>query len=90
MSFPSFVLFSHTGLYQSAQNITNGHLCTACCEVPEDTRKEMLRLQAEKSQPGGGKKFWAEMAQIQGVYEDCHGLRFRPPRLGSRLQQRDP
>lgn len=66
------------GLYQSAQNIINGHLCGEdCCEFPADVKKELLRLQIQKSQPGGGKKYWAEMATKQDIFEDEHGLRFR-------------
>jgi hypothetical protein len=65
------------GLYQAAQNIINGHICSQCCSLPQEIREELLKLQTRKSAPGGGKYFWSESAEKVGVFEDEYGLRFR-------------
>lgn len=80
------------GVYQSAQNIINSHMMSmpddqhkhditsssSCQEIPLEVQNDLLKLQIQKSRPGGGKKYWGECAEAQGVYEDEHGLRFRP------------
>jgi len=71
-----------SGVYQAAQNVTNIHLCVNCTRIPPDIREELLKLQSNKSSAGGGKNYWGDCAQIFGVYEDEHGLRFRPQEEG--------
>ena len=66
------------GLYQAAQNQANGHLAEHCNHVPAEVRAELIRLKDRKSSAGGGKKYWADGVRVLGVYEDAHGLRFKP------------
>lgn len=37
-----------------------------------------MKLQTKKSAPGGGKHYWSQGASSLGVFEDVHGLRFKP------------
>lgn len=65
-----------TGLYQAAQSLASGHLCTHCKHIPPGVRQELLVLKEKKSSAGGGKDYWGEGVRILGVYEDASGLRF--------------
>lgn len=64
------------GIYQAAQNIANTHLTQKCNTISSELRKELLQLQAKKSAPGGGKKYWVEAAEQKGVYNAADGIRF--------------
>lgn len=67
-----------SGIYQSAQNIMNSHLAKDCGKVPKSVRERLLSMSNRKSPPGTGKAYWSEEAVKVGIYEDEHGLRFRP------------
>ncbi|KAG7358929.1 hypothetical protein IV203_015518 [Nitzschia inconspicua] len=65
------------GLYQAAQSMASGHLCSHCGHIPQGVRQELIVLRERKSSAGGGKKYWGDGVRVLGVYEDEHGLRFR-------------
>ncbi|KAG7354874.1 hypothetical protein IV203_004230 [Nitzschia inconspicua] len=65
------------GLYQAAQSMASGHLCSHCGHIPQSVRQELIVLRERKSSAGGGKKYWGDGVRVLGVYEDEHGLRFR-------------
>lgn len=64
------------GLYQAAQSLASGHLCTHCDHIPTVIREELLILKEKKSSAGGGKDYWGDGVRIIGVYENDDGLRF--------------
>jgi len=67
-----------TGVYQTAQNITNSHLSQLCHRIPAPIRRELQLLQSKKSGAGGGRKYWSESAEACGIYEtETEGLRFK-------------
>eukprot|EP00934_Nitzschia_sp_Nitz4_P009433 Nitzschia sp. Nitz4//scaffold211_size37880//7144//8464//NITZ4_007700-RA/size37880-augustus-gene-0.58-mRNA-1//-1//CDS//3329541961//9423//frame0 len=72
------------GLYQAAQSMASGHLCSHCNHIPPAIRQELLILRERKSSAGGGKKYWGDGVQVLGVVEDTDGLRFRKPRKSER------
>lgn len=64
-------------LYQAAQNIVNLHLPELCESVPPPVRANLIRLSNKRSSVGGGKNYWSDTAQIQGVWDTPDGgLRF--------------
>ncbi|CAB9506777.1 expressed unknown protein [Seminavis robusta] len=66
------------GVYQTAQNITNSHLCQLCHCIPVSIRRDLQLLQSKKSGTGGGRRYWTESAEACGVYEiETGGLRLR-------------
>lgn len=71
--YPSKLL----GLYQAGQNMANSHLAQYCQQIPKEIRDEMERLGNKKSAAGGGKDYWANGAELLGIVEDDHGLRFK-------------
>ena len=71
--YPSKLL----GLYQAGQNMANSHLAQYCQQIPKEIRDEMERLGNKKSAAGGGKEYWANGAELLGIVEDDHGLRFK-------------
>jgi len=66
-----------SGLYQAAQSMASGHLCSHCGHILKDLREELLVLRERKSSAGGGKKYWADGLRVLGVIEDESGLRFK-------------
>ncbi|CAJ1957883.1 unnamed protein product [Cylindrotheca closterium] len=66
-----------SGLYQAAQGMASGHLCSFCNQIPSALRNELMILREKKSSAGGGKKYWADGVRVLGVIEDEHGLRFK-------------
>jgi hypothetical protein len=65
------------GVYQTAQNLARKHLIGTCPHVPLDCRQRLTELCESKSALGTGKRYWAEKAQMSGVFEDDSILRFR-------------
>jgi hypothetical protein len=63
-------------IYQAAQNMTTIHLLTRCKNVTESIRHEFITLRKCKSGTGGGKLYWNEGAQMNGVREVNDCLRF--------------
>jgi hypothetical protein len=68
------------GIYQAAQNLASQHLLASCSHVPDDVRQELVRLKecgkVDDAKSSGGKQQWADRADVLGVVEDEHGLRF--------------
>lgn len=66
-----------TGVYPAAQTMAKVHLLDHCTRIPPSLREELAKLQQSASR-GGGRKVWAEMTRVLGVYEDSErgGLRF--------------
>ena len=65
-----------TVLYQAAQNIVNVHLPELCESIPQDIRSKLVGLDNKRSSVGGGKNYWSDTAQIQGIVDTENGLRF--------------
>ena len=57
--------------------MANSHLTQHCQQIPKEIRDEMEQLGNKKSAAGGGKEYWAKGAELLGVMEDDHGLRFK-------------
>lgn len=72
-----------TVLYQAAQNIVNIHLPELCESMPEDIRAKLVKLENKRSSVGGGKNYWSDTAQIQGIIDTDNGLRFDESKIGS-------
>lgn len=70
------------GLYQAAQNMAKNHLCRHCRLIPEETRHRLIGLRDCKRRAAGGKKYWAEGAQVSGVRQGSDGLRFKMSTTG--------
>lgn len=67
-----------SGVYQTAQNITNTHLCQLCHRIPASIRRNLQLLQSKKSGSGGGRKYWSESADSTGICEvEGRGLHFQ-------------
>ena len=67
-----------SGVYQTAQNITNTHLCQLCHRIPASIRRNLQLLQSKKSGSGGGRKYWSESADSAGICEvEGRGLHFQ-------------
>jgi hypothetical protein len=67
-----------TGVYQTAQNITNSHLMQLCQCVPDDIRHDLRLLQSKKSGTGGGRSYWTKAAGGCGIEEvDGGGLKLK-------------
>ena len=64
-------------LYQAAQNIVNIHLPELCESIPDDIRAKLVSLDNKRSSVGGGKNYWSDTAQIQGIVDTDHGLSFQ-------------
>ena len=81
MLFPTTKL----GLYQTAQNLANTHLLKTCLLIPDETRRELLRVRSReagkktrKSSYGGGRQYWAASLGVLGVIErPDRGLAFK-------------
>jgi hypothetical protein len=55
------------------------HLCNRCRLIPQDMKRKLEALRLEKNRASGGKTYWAQSIQAQGVYADERGvLRLRP------------
>jgi hypothetical protein len=79
------VYYSKTidGVYQVAQNMGKLHFTKKCHMIPEDTQRQLIKLQKKSSRAAGGKEYWAEGICALGVYEDDNGvMRFRPKKSG--------
>lgn len=64
-------------LYQACQTMAYVHLCETCEHIPNDIRKELLRLRDVKAPGRAGKKYWGDAARVKGAEEtDACGLRF--------------
>lgn len=70
------------GLYQAAQNLFALHLLKYCTVIDPAKRESLSSLKDGgskwKSGAGAGKTYWANGVRLLGVYEDVHGLRFKP------------
>jgi hypothetical protein len=65
-------------VYQTAVNMATIHLCQHCEHIPPSIRNELLHLQAQKYNSGGGKRYVARGVAQLGVVEAEDGLRFAP------------
>lgn len=65
------------GIYQAAQNMTNGHLSKYCKHIPKEVRNQLLSLGNRKSSAGAGREYWTNGALFLGVTENDHGLIFK-------------
>jgi hypothetical protein len=70
--FPSQLM----GLYQTGQNMGNGHLVRGCHEIPMATRDDLIRVRQNetgskkgRSASGGGRQYWASCLRVLGVVE---------------------
>jgi hypothetical protein len=70
--FPSQLL----GLYQTGQNMANGHLVRDCHEIPMATRDDLIGVRQKetgskkrRSSSGGGRHYWASSLRALGVVE---------------------
>ena len=55
----------------------NVHLPKLCESVPDEIRAQLVALENKRSSVGGGKNYWSDTAQIQGVVDSGHGLVFQ-------------
>jgi hypothetical protein len=72
--FPSTLI----SVYQTAQNMANGHLLKHCTHIPKDTRSDLIRVRlredsesqnTRKSAFGAGRQYWAVGLRAIGVVE---------------------
>ena len=78
-----------SGVYQTAQNITNTHLCQLCHRIPPGTRRNLQLLQSKKSGSGGGRKYWSESADAAGIREvEGGGLCFQDQQEAERPEEK--
>lgn len=67
------------GIYQAAQNMAVNHFHESCGHIPGGIRSKLLVLKEKKPiVAGGGKRYWASAAEVQGIGEDEDGLVFLP------------
>ena len=57
----------------------NIHLPELCESIPGEVRARLVGLDNKRSSVGGGKNYWSDTAQIQGVVDTGHGLAFQDP-----------
>ena len=75
--FVIFCSYFSQVLYQAAQNIVNIHLPELCESIPDHIRTKLVGLDNKRSSVGGGKNYWSDTAQIQGIVDTDNGLRFK-------------
>lgn len=70
-----------SGIYQSAQNMALHHIyprdeATRCKAMPAEDVSQFQTLLSSKSNVGGGKDYWSEAANMIGLVDTPHGIRF--------------
>jgi hypothetical protein len=55
----------------------NVHLPELCESIPDAIRRKLIGLDNKRSSVGGGKNYWSDTAQIQGIIDTEYGLRFK-------------
>ncbi|KAG7374647.1 hypothetical protein IV203_013742 [Nitzschia inconspicua] len=77
------------GVYQIAQNMSKGHLCDKCMQVPKDIRRKLNIYRTDCRRAIKGKEYWSEHIRSLGVYEDTEDccLRLRHPDRNNRYRR---
>jgi hypothetical protein len=65
------------GVYQTAHNLARKHLISSCPFVPPECSRKLAELGESKSVTCIGKHYWAETAELSGVFEIDGILRFQ-------------
>ena len=76
MYFPTTI----RALYQAAQHMASVHFTGTCAHINPQLKAQLIDFQEKKAVFGRGGKnynYWAERANVRGVYETEQGLRFR-------------
>jgi hypothetical protein len=65
------------GVYQIGQNIGKVHLLERCYRIPEDIRRDLVRLRNDGRRAASGKAYWTDRLRELGIYQDGTILRVR-------------